>query len=62
MAHSDLAHHVSGPASTALASSLMSAIMYWGAEHGGKWEIAEIADSQFFDKWANLVFSVRWWR
>ena len=30
----------------------------WGAEHGEKWEIAEIADFQFFDKWTNFIFSV----
>ena len=35
-------------------------LLLWGAEHGEKWEIAEIADFQFFDKWTNFIFSVRW--
>ena len=33
--------------------------LLWGAEHGEKWEIDEIADFHFFDKWANFIFSAQ---
>ena len=47
------------PPSLACMGHISRPAQLWGAEHGEKWEIDEIAIFHFFDKWTNFIFSVR---